>query len=62
MTRSKLYINISYHLRNDTLLKVINHYDFNVLSMSVMGFQKSLDKGVGSIQFLFGFSDFVLTL
>ena len=37
------------------LLKVVSHYDLNVLSMSVMGFQKSLDRGwvgwVSSIQF-----------
>ena len=38
------------------LLKVVNYYDFGVLSMSVVGFQKSLDRarcvgGVGSIQF-----------
>ena len=32
-----------------TLLEVVGYYDFNVLSMSVMGFQKkkSLDGGVG---------------
>ena len=28
-----------------TLLKVVNHYDLSVLSMSVMGFQKSFDGG-----------------
>ena len=28
-----------------TLLKVVNYYDFSVLSMSVMGFQKSLNGG-----------------
>ena len=38
-----------------TLLKVISYYDLSVLSMSVMGFQKSLDGGgwvggVSSIQ------------
>ena len=42
-----------------TLLKVVNYYDLSVLSMSVMGFQKSLDGGwvggVGSIQVYFGF-------
>ena len=43
-----------------TLLKVVGYYDFSVLSMSVMGFQKqSLDgvwvSGVSSIQFHFGF-------
>ena len=29
------------------LLKVVSHYDLSVLSMSVMGFQKSLYIGVG---------------
>ena len=29
-----------------TLLKVFGDYDLNVLSMSVMGFQKKLDGGV----------------
>ena len=29
------------------LLKVVSHYDFSVLSMSAMGFQKTLDKWVG---------------
>ena len=28
-----------------TLLKVVGYYDLSVLSMSVMGFQKSLDGG-----------------
>ena len=28
-----------------TLLKVVGYYDFSVLSMSVIGFQKSLDLG-----------------
>ena len=27
------------------LLKVVSHYDFNVLSMSVMGFKKHLESG-----------------
>ena len=36
------------------LLKVVSHYDLSVLSMSVMGFQKSCD-GVSSIQFVFDF-------
>ena len=30
-----------------TLSKVISHYDFSVLSTSVIGFQKKLDRGVG---------------
>ena len=30
----------------NTLLTVVSYYDLSVLSMSVMGFQKSLD-GVG---------------
>ena len=29
------------------LLKVVSHHNFSVLSMSLMGFQKSLDRGVG---------------
>ena len=41
------------------LLKLVRHYDFTVLSISMMGFQKqSLDGwvgGVSSIQFFFGF-------
>ena len=28
-----------------TLLKVVGYYDLSVLSVSVMGFQKSLDRG-----------------
>ena len=40
-----------------TLLKVVDYYDLSVLSMSVMGFQKSLDGGwvggVSSIQVFF---------
>ena len=47
-------------------LKVVGYYDLRVLSMSVMGFQKSLDGawvgGVSSIQVFFGFFEFVLTL
>ena len=48
------------------VLKIVSHYDLNVLSMSVMGFQqKSVDMGMGgcvggvsSIQFfLMDFSD-----
>ena len=35
-------------LSEHTLLKVVGYYDFSVLSMSVMGFQKkSLDEGGG---------------
>ena len=38
-----------------TLLKVVSHYDLSVLSMSVKGFQKSVDRecvgGVSSIHF-----------
>ena len=47
------------------LLKVVSYYDLSVLSMSVMGFQKtSLDGGwvggwVSSIQVYFGFLEFV---
>ena len=37
------------------LLNVVDHYDLSVLSMSMISFQKSLDRGVGgwvsSIQF-----------
>ena len=45
------------------LLNVVGYYDFSVLSMSVMGFQKkSLDGGwvggVSSIQVFFGFLEF----
>ena len=29
------------------LLKVVSHHNLSVLSMSLMGFQKSLDRGVG---------------
>ena len=33
-----------------TLLKVVSYYDLSVLSMSVMGFKKSLDRGwVGGV-------------
>ena len=35
-----------------TLLKAVSHYDFSVMSMSVMGFQKSLDRGLGGIFFI----------
>ena len=42
-----------------TLLTVVSYYDLSVLPMSVMGFQKSLDRGwvggVSSSQFYFGF-------
>ena len=42
-----------------TLLKVVSYYDLSVLSMSVMGLQKSLDAGwvcgMSSIQVYFGF-------
>ena len=41
-----------------TSLTVVSYYDLSVLSMSVMGFQKSLDGwvgGVSSIQVYFGF-------
>ena len=47
-----------------TLLKVVSYYDLPVLSMSVMGFQKSLDGGgrvlggVSSFQFYFGFLEY----
>ena len=45
-----------------TLLTVVNDHDLSVLSMSVVGFQKSLDSGwvggVSSIQVYFGFLDF----
>ena len=34
-----------------TLLKVVGYYDFSVLSMSVMGFQKKF----GLVQVFFGF-------
>ena len=39
-----------------TLLKVVGYYDLSVLSMSVMGLQK---KRVSSIQFFFGFLEFI---
>ena len=50
-----------------TVLNIVGYYDLSVLSMSVMGFQKkSLDGGwvggVRSIQVIFGFLDFFLTL
>ena len=42
-----------------TLLKVVGYYDFSVLSMSVMGFQKKFGwgwvGGVSSIQFFWDF-------
>ena len=41
-----------------TLLKTVSYYDWSVLSMSVMGFQKvwmGWVGGVGSIQVYFGF-------
>ena len=45
-----------------TLLKVVSHYDFSVLSMSVMGFQKKKCGcevgGVSSTQFYFGLLEF----
>ena len=31
-----------------TLLKVVSHYDFNVLSMSLMGFQRTTKVWMGS--------------
>ena len=43
------------------LLNVVSHYDLSVLSMSVIGFQKKLDRGVGgvsSIQLFFDFWNF----
>ena len=47
-----------------TLLKVVVYYDLSVLSMSETGFgKKSLDErlvgGVSSIQFYFGFWEFL---
>ena len=45
-----------------TLLKVVSYYDFSVLSMSVMGYQKfgwGWVGGVRSIQVYFGFFEFV---
>ena len=49
------------------LLKVVSHYDFSVLSTSVMGFPKKMDRGVdgwGELYpvFSLGFFDFFLTL
>ena len=46
-----------------TLLKCVRYYDFSVLSMSVMGFQKKkFGWGVGvegaSSEFFFGFLEF----
>ena len=46
------------------LLKVVSYYDLSVLSMTMMGFQKkSMERGwgggVSSIQFCFGFLEFV---
>ena len=45
-----------------TLLTVVGYYDLSVLSMPVMGFQKKKFGwvgGVNSIQYFFGFLDFV---
>ena len=42
-----------------TLLKVVGYYDLSILSMSVMGFQKIVLDGVSSIQFFFGFLEFL---
>ena len=49
-----------------TLQKVVVYYDLSVLSMSVMGFQKEIGwwvggwvGGVSSIQFFWGFLEFV---
>ena len=39
-----------------TLLKVVSHYDLNVLSISMMDFKKTLDgwvDGMSSIQFYY---------
>ena len=47
------------------LLKVVSYYDLSVLSMTVMGFQKSLDGGcVGGVISIQVFLDFgnLLTL
>ena len=45
-----------------TLLKVVGHYDFSVLSMSVMCLKKKVLMGVGGwgelYPILFGFLDF----
>ena len=50
----------------DTLLKVVGYYDFSVLSMSVMGFQKKFGWGVDGWGELypsfFGIFGIVLTL
>ena len=43
-----------------TLLKVVGYYDLNVLPISVMVFQKSLD--VSSIQFFWDFLNFAKPL
>ena len=41
------------------LLKIVGYYDLSVLSMSVMGFQKSLDGGwVGGVSSIHFFLDF----
>ena len=49
----------------NTLLKVVSYY-LNVLSMSMMGFQKSSDRGwvdgVNYIQVVLDFCNFFLTL
>ena len=46
-----------------TSLKVVSYYDFSVLSMSVMGFQKSFGGGcVSSIQLYFGLLEFAKPL
>ena len=46
-----------------TLLKVVGYYELSVLSMSVMGFQKSLDGGwvggVSSVNFFWIFGIFL---
>ena len=46
----------------NTLLNIVSYFDLSVLSMSVMGFQKSLDRGVGggvtSIPFFGGVFNF----
>ena len=48
------------------LLKVVSHYDFSFLSMSVMGLQKKFGcmggwvGGVNFIQFYFGYLVFVI--
>ena len=55
-------------IKVETLLKVVNYYDMSVLSMSVMGYQKNLDRGwvggVSSIQVYFmdsvNFSNFAM--